>query len=289
VAPAVALISALAHEAPQIVDYLKKASQSAPYQIQKFWSAARTVSPLSMPEDPTDLLAEGVQRAVAFLAPHAGAFVADSVATLGSLVVMLFALFFMLRDGDAMSRRLRDLLPFTEYESEQLLSDTRDLVIASVGAGVAVAAAQGIVGGLAFRLAGIGAPAFWGVAMGFSSLLPVVGASLVWAPAGAWLLLSGEIWRGVILLLIGVFGISMIDNVLRPLVLSGRTSINGLVVFLGLLGGAAAFGFVGVVIGPIILVTTARLLNNLRHPELLDEPASRPDEVVAAGGGQDRR
>jgi AI-2E family transporter len=77
------------------------------------------------------------------------------------------------------------------------------------------------------------------------------------------------------------FGISMIDNVLRPLVLSGRTSINGLVVFLGLLGGTAAFGFVGVVIGPIILVTTARLLNNLRHPELLDEAASRPDAVVA--------
>jgi predicted PurR-regulated permease PerM len=289
VAPAIVLISALAHEAPQIVDYLKRASQSAPYQIQRLWSAARAVSPLSMPEDPTDLLTEGVQRALTFLAPHAGAFVADSFATLGSLVVMLFALFFMLRDGDAMSRRLRDLLPFTEHESEQLLSDTRDLVIASVGAGVAVAAAQGIVGGLAFRLVGIGAPAFWGVAMGFSSLLPVVGASLVWAPAGAWLLLSGEIWRGVILLLIGVFGISMIDNVLRPLVLSGRTSINGLVVFLGLLGGAAAFGFVGVVIGPIILVTTARLLNSLRHPELLDEPGSRPDEVVAAGGNQDRR
>jgi predicted PurR-regulated permease PerM len=74
--------------------------------------------------------------------------------------------------------------------------------------------------------------------------------------------------------------------VLRPLVLSGRTSINGLVVFLGLLGGAAAFGFVGVVIGPIILVVTARLLNNLRHPELLDEPASRPEEIVAAGGSQ---
>jgi AI-2E family transporter len=77
------------------------------------------------------------------------------------------------------------------------------------------------------------------------------------------------------------FGISMIDNVLRPLVLSGRTSINGLVVFLGLLGGTATFGFVGVAIGPIILVTTARLLNNLRHPELLDEAASRPDAVVA--------
>jgi predicted PurR-regulated permease PerM len=72
-----------------------------------------------------------------------------------------------------------------------------------------------------------------------------VGVTFVWVPAALWLLLSGEIGRGVILLLIGVFGISMADNVLRPLLLSGRTSVSGLVIFFGLLGGAAAFGFIG--------------------------------------------
>ena len=102
----------------------------------------------------------------------------------------------------------------------------------------------------------------------------MVGAALVWVPAGIWLLLSGATGRGALLLLVGVFGISMADNVLRPLLLSGRTSMSGLVVFFGLLGGAAAFGFIGLVIGPIILVTTVRFLSALVHPNLPNESAA---------------
>lgn len=109
---------------------------------------------------------------------------------------------------------------------------------------------------------------FWGIIIGFCSLLPVVGAALVWVPASLGLLFAGEIGRGALLMLLGVLGISTADNVLRPLLLSGRTSISGLVIFFGLLGGVAAFGFVGLVVGPIILVTTARLLEHLRHPDV---------------------
>ena len=284
VAPAVLLVSALAREVPEVTDYLKQASHTAPRQIQLLWEAARARSPVPMPEDPTDLLAEGARRALAFLAPHAGAFVANFFAMLGTLAAMLFALFFMLRDGDAMSRELRDRLPFTEEENERLMRDTRDLVIASVGAGLIVAAAQGIIGGTAFWLVGIRAPVFWGAVMAFSSLVPVVGAALVWVPAAIGLLLWGEVGRGVLMLLIGTLGISMADNVLRPLLLSGRTSVSGLIIFFGLLGGAAAFGFVGLVIGPIILVTTARLLKGLRRPDRVNESAQAADRIVAAGG-----
>jgi predicted PurR-regulated permease PerM len=193
-------------------------------------------------------------------------------------------LFFMLRDGDAMSRYVRDRLPFSAQENERLMIETRDLVIASVGAGLIVAAAQGIIGGVTFWLVGIRAPVFWGVLTGFCSFIPVVGAALVWVPAAIGLLLSGEIGRGVLMALIGAFGISMVDNVLRPLLLSGRTSVSGLVIFFGLLGGAAAFGFIGVVIGPIILVTTARLLENLRRP---DDPPENPITAPAASPGHD--
>jgi predicted PurR-regulated permease PerM len=148
------------------------------------------------------------------------------------------------------------------------MSETRDLVMASFGAGLMVAVTQGLIGGVVFWLVGIGAPVFWGIVIGFCSLLPVVGAALVWVPAGLGLLLAGEIGRGVVLMLLGVLGISMADNVLRPLLLSGRTSISGLVIFFGLLGGVAAFGFVGLVVGPIILVTTARLLEYVRRSDV---------------------
>jgi predicted PurR-regulated permease PerM len=259
VTPAVLLISALAREAPQVTDYVKRSSQSAPGQIDRIWAALRGWSPLPMPEDPTDLITRGAQRALAFLAPRAGAVVVDALSLVGNLVAMLFALFFMLRDADALTAQLRDGLPFSPEENERLLCETRDLVIASVSTSLIVAIAQGAIGGAAFWLVGISAPVVWAVVIGFCSLVPGVGAALVWVPAAIVLLLSGEIGRGVALVLMGALGISMADNVLRPLLLSGRTSINGLVIFFGLLGGAAAFGLIGLVIGPIILVTTARV------------------------------
>jgi len=237
-----------------------------------------------MVDDPSDVMARGAQRALAFLTSHAGAFAADFLATLGNLVATLFALFFMLRDGDVMIGTLRDRLPFSEQESDRLMSDTRDLVVASVGAGAVVAAAQGLIGGLAFWLLGIGPPVFWGAVIALCSLLPVVGASIVWLPVGVALVLSGDTGRGVSMLLVGALGISMVDNVLRPLLLSGKTSVSGFVVFFGLLGGAAAFGFIGLVIGPIILVMTARLLEILRRPGQVD--AAVPERQLVGVAGQ---
>jgi predicted PurR-regulated permease PerM len=267
VVPAGLLVSALVREVPQAADYLQRMSQSVPTQIERLWGWLREHSPVVLPPDPTGLLTEGARRAFAFLAPRAGAILADAFATLGALAAMLFALFFMLRDGDAMSHALRALLPLPADESARLMRDTRDLVVASVGAGLLVAAAQGVIGGVAFWMLGLAAPVLWGVAIAFCSLIPVVGSALVWLPATVWLLASGEITRGVIMLLVGVLGIGLVDNVLRPLVLSGRTAVSGLVVFFGLLGGVAAFGFIGLVVGPIVLVITGSLLRLLSRPD----------------------
>jgi predicted PurR-regulated permease PerM len=281
VAPTVLLVSVLAREVPQVIDYVQRVSLSAPDQIERIWQVVRSRIPLSLPEDPTALLREGVQRGLAFLAPAAGGVVADVLATLGSLFVMLFAMFFLLRDGHTLGRQIRDLLPLPERERERLMSDTRDLVIASVGAGLLVAAVQGTIGGIAFWLLGLNAAVIWGVAIAFCSLVPVVGSALVWVPAALWLFLSGDVTRGVILVVVGVLGIGMADNVLRPLLLSGRTSASGLVVFLGLLGGASAFGFIGIVLGPIILVTAGSLLNAFTRPDppiLASDPSPRVTE-----------
>ncbi len=193
VAPAVLLVSVLAREVPQVIGYVQQASLSAPEQLERLWHMVRDRVPFPLPEDPTALLREGVQRMLAFLAPAAGGVVADVLSTLGSLFVMLFALFFMLRDGQSLGRQVRDLLPLPDRERERLMTETRDLVVASVGAGLMVAAAQGPIGGMAFWLLGFNAPVIWGVATAFCSLVPVVGSALVWVPAALWLLLSGEI------------------------------------------------------------------------------------------------
>jgi predicted PurR-regulated permease PerM len=260
VAPAVMLVSVLARELPLVIDYVQQASLSAPDLIDRVWEALRRRIPMPLPEDPTVMLREGIQRALAFLAPRAGAVVADLLATVGSLFVMLFALFFLLRDGYTFVSRIRELLPLPEQERDRLMTETRDLVVASVGVGLLVAAIQGTIGGVAYWMLGIGAPALWGVAIAICALIPVVGTSLVWLPTALWLLFSGEVARGVILIAVGVVVIGLVDNLVRPLLLSGRTSASGLIIFLGLLGGVAAFGFIGLVLGPIILVTAGSLL-----------------------------
>ena len=186
----------LAREAAQVTDYLQQASLITPTRIERIWEAVRARSPMALPEDPTQLLRDGVRRVLTFLAPRAGAVVADLFATIGTLFAMLFALFFLVRDGDVIGRELRSLLPLPAAHSRAADRGTRDLVIASVGAGVLVAVTQGTIGGLAFWLLGLGAPAFWGVVMAFCSLIPVVGAALVWVPAALWLLLSGSIGQG---------------------------------------------------------------------------------------------
>ena len=280
VLPAALLVSAVAREAPQLTAYVKQSSQSAPGQVQKAWETVRAKNLLPMSEDAGELMKKITEAVVGFVESHAGGFVSDSLAALGNLAVMLFALFFMLRDGDAMRRMVRERLPFSEHENERLMSSTRDMVTASFGAGVIVAAAQGVMGGLAFWLLGLGAPAFWGIVTAFASLLPV-GATIVWVPAGLVLLLSGDTTRGLLMLLFGAVGISGIDNWLRPMLLSGKTSASGLVVFFGLLGGGIAFGLIGLVIGPIVLVITGQLLEDLRHPDRLGESAATPDEPAA--------
>ena len=209
------------------------------------------------------MLRRGAQAIAGFLAPRVGGVVANIAGMVGSLFVTLFALFFLMRDGDRVVALIRRILPFPEKERERLMTETQDLVIASVGAGLAVAAVQGTIGGVTFWAMGLPAPVAWGVAIGICSLIPVVGATLVWVPVALWWLLSGAVMKALILTGIGAGVIGMVDNILRPMILSGRASVNGLVVFIGLLGGVGAFGFVGLVLGPIILVTAGTLIDAL--------------------------
>ncbi len=271
VGPAIGLLSVLVREIALLTESLQQAELVAltPTQVDALWDALRARVPFALPDDPSVLFGEALQRVGGVVAARAGAVLQNVASFFFSLVVMLFALFFFLRDGPAIGAAVRDLLPFAGPRRDRLIAQTRDLVIASVGAGLAVAAVQGLLGGVTFALLGVSAPVLWGVAMSFASLLPVVGSALVWLPVAVWLILAGEVGRGLVLAAVGAGIIGMVDNVLRPIVLSGRTTVNGLVIFIGLLGGVAAFGFIGLVLGPVVLVAAGTLV----------EAAAAPDET----------
>ena len=173
---------------------------------------------------------------------------------------MLFAVFLFFRDGDEIMAGLRRILPFRPDFRELMIVQARELIQASVIAGLIVAAVQGALGGITFALLGLGAPVFWGVMMAFFALLPIAGAWVIWGPAAIWLLLTGSTGRAIALIIIGTCVVGLVDNFLRPALVSGRTQLNGLLIFVSLLGGVAAFGLIGLVLGPVVMATAIGLL-----------------------------
>ena len=203
--------------------------------------------------DFTDPVKRGAEKVAGFLAAKVGGLVKNIFAFFLDLFVLLFALFFMFRDGDEISQVMRHLLPFDPDIQEDMMRESKELIFASVAVGLLIAAIQGALGGLAFTLVGIGTGIFWGVLMGFFSLVPVVGSALIWVPAALWLALTGHVWRGLLVLLIcgGIAGVA--DNIVRPLLLRNRTHLNELLLFVSVLGGIEVFGLLGLVAGPTIL------------------------------------
>ncbi|MGH9863171.1 MAG: AI-2E family transporter [Candidatus Acidiferrales bacterium] len=200
-----------------------------------------------------EFVTEQLQNLGNFMARQAGLLLRDFFYLLFDLFVMLFAAFYFFRDGPPLLERLRRALPLEEGTREGLFYIAYSVLYASVMSGLLVAAAQGTLGGLLFWLLGIDAAVLWGMVMGFLSLLPLFGAWLVWVPAVLYLLVKAHYVRAFILLVAGALIVSGIDNVLRPLLLSGRTQMNGLLVFISILGGVAAFGFLGILLGPILV------------------------------------
>lgn len=169
-----------------------------------------------------------------------------------SLFVMLYVLFFLLRDGDELSRRITEAIPLRADHKRALLEKFTIVIRATVKGNLVVAALQGALGGLMFWLLGIRAPLLWAVVMAILSLLPAVGAALVWLPVAIYLLATGAVWRGVLLIAYGVLVISLVDNFLRPILVGKDIKMPDYVVLVSTLGGIAIFGFNGLVIGPVI-------------------------------------
>lgn len=198
-------------------------------------------------------------RLTAFLAQAAQA-IGTRVVSIGqgtaqlfiSLGVMLYVLFFLFRDGSEVAATIRRASPLSDAHTDYILGKFATVVKATVKGNVIIAAIQGTIGGVTFWLLGIEAALLWGVLMAALSLLPAVGAFLVWAPVAFYLLLSGAYLDGTILLVVGVFVISLIDNLLRPPLVGKGTRLPDYVVLVSTLGGLSLFGMNGFVVGPLI-------------------------------------
>ena len=197
-------------------------------------------------------LKDGLMKGGQILAPQAlsiGMNTFDFVIRFG---IMLYLLFFLLRDGRALAERIREAIPLHGDQKAALFTRFADVLRATVKGGILVAMAQGALGGIAFWFLGIHAALLWGVLMAFLSLIPAIGATLVWLPVAIYFLATGAVWQGIGLILYGVLVIGLVDNVLRPFLVGKETKLPDYVVLISTLGGIEVFGLNGFVIGPLI-------------------------------------
>lgn len=262
IVPAILVTSLFVREAVSISRGVQHSivEQHAPF-IARAWSwIAHHVPGMDPNADVFDMLEQGIEKQAGFLAERLGTILKNIAAFVFDLFVMIFAMFYFFRDAPQIIRGVRSLLPFDAEHRDTMIAQSRELISASVTTSLIVAAIQGALGGLGFAIVGLRAPVFWGVVMAFFSLVPVVGSGLIFVPACLWLGFSGHWWRAIILLAICAGVTTIVDNVLRPLLLGGRTELSGLVIFISVVGGVNLFGMLGLVLGPILVAMAAGVL-----------------------------
>jgi len=207
-------------------------------------------------------LASGAQMLLQSLAASGGDFVLSALGTVIEFFMMLFLLFFLLRDGRQLLDRAVRLVPMAPQHRKELLTLIGDTIHAVIyGEGV-TAVSQGALVGIGFAIAGLPSAVVFGALAAVLALLPIGGAALVWVPAVVYLAATSQ-WGWAIFMLVWGTGVSIADNLMRPLLISSKAPVSMPVVFVGVIGGISAFGMIGVIIGPVLLTVIAALLRYL--------------------------
>ena len=177
----------------------------------------------------------------------------QSIASIGGLVVvMFFSLFYFLIDGKTAVKKFMHLSPLADKHEELLINKFTSMTRATLKGTLALGLIQGMMGGLAFLITGVPSTTLWTIIMVFLSIIPLVGAPVVLLPASIIMFITGSIWKGVFLL-IATGIVSAADNILRPQLVGKDIEMHSLLIFFSTIGGIAAFGVLGFIIGPIIM------------------------------------
>jgi predicted PurR-regulated permease PerM len=225
------------------------------------------------PDDLQKLVAGFVTKASALAAAVSRKLVLGVFDAVLTFVMVIFLLFFFFKDGREMARTLFELLPTDEAGRQKISGSLQSMLAAIFRGSLLCSLAQGLAGGIGWWIAGLPSPALAGAAMGVFSLLPVGGTALVWLPGGIYLWVTGHHGSATFLFLWGLVVASFLaDNVLRPLLIRGAEELSMLVVFLGVFGGLAAFGLLGIFIGPVALALATTVIQVMRQAAKTSEP-----------------
>jgi predicted PurR-regulated permease PerM len=261
----------LAKELKEVAAYIEKGELGLEGILKDprvSWLLERVKSILNIENvDIGNLLAENLSNMGKQLVGKITAGVRNVVATLLNFIFMALAIFFFIRDGSDFMTRIRDYLPFSEEQKDRLERQIKGMVISTIFGGVVVALVQGLMAGTAFYFLDVPSPVIWGTAVAIMSFVPVLGTFSIWGSVVVYLFLKGAIVKGFILILIGMFGISLVDNILKPIIIGGRTKMPTLLIFFSVLGGIKLFGLIGLIIGPLVMALFISVFEIFRNIE----------------------
>ncbi len=257
--PIVAIGGAVAGEAAQLLQKIDTSSlRTSSLELSQIPLLAR---PLQWIESTAGIslaqieawVVTGAKRLLELVASSGGSVFLGAIGTIVSFMLMLFVLFFVLRDGPRFAGKAVRMLPIEPELRGKLwrhLIDVTRAVFMGIGL---TALVQGILLGIGFGIAGVPSPLVFGALAVLFALVPVVGTAIMWIPAALWLLSQGQPYYALFMLGWGLIVVGGVDNFLRPMLISGRAEVPTLAVFIGVMGGLSAFGFVGLFLGPIVL------------------------------------
>lgn len=197
------------------------------------------------------------------------------------MTVILFVVYYLLTDGHTLYGYLRRAAPLPARQMDFLSSEARRGLTGVFRGQLLLSVLQGLFGGVGFWIAGLPSPVLWGAVMALFALLPVLGTPMIWAPAAVYLLITGHVWQGVFLLVYGLVAIIIVlDTFIRPKLLGSSTDMHPFFVLVGVLGGAAVFGFIGLFLGPLLIGVMVSVLK-VWEREYLDPVIHSPPAEAA--------
>ena len=210
-------------------------------------------------------LRSGCRRGAVPSRPARCCVVGGAVGAIVQMVLVVFTMFYMFRDGDRIRHAVYRILPLERIQMHDITVRTKEVIDATIYGVLVISAIQGTLGAIIFSLLGLPSPLLWGVVMFFLSMIPMAGSFLVWVPAAIYLALTGEYVKAGMLVAWGAIVIGSIDNFLSPRLVGRRARLHELLIFFSVLGGLQVFGVLGLVLGPVVVAVTLALIEMVRQ------------------------
>ncbi|MFJ2974813.1 AI-2E family transporter [Kluyvera sp. NPDC087067] len=288
--PLMAMLSSLALELSMLDSKLQQSTSKFPEVVSSIFSHLPRWAKGFLIEHNLDSATQ-IQKKLSEFALQGGQYLAGSAFLIGkgtfgfaiSFGIMLYLLFFLLKDGPYLVRQILDSLPLSDFVKQHLFSKFVGVTRATVKGTAVVAAVQGTLGGIAFAIVGIDGSILWGVLMAFLSLVPAVGSAIIWVPAAIYLFATHQLWQGLFIVGFFVVVIGLVDNILRPLLVGKDTKMPDYLILITTLGGMEIYGINGFVIGPLIAALFLACWNLFSGRDHAGNAESLDEEFIEEG------